>query len=305
MSRDKIIRGLISGSTVNITAISAETMVETARKTHGLSRVCTAALGRVLMMTAMMSCTLKAEQEMITSIIKGGGPAGSIVCTGKLGGVVKGYIDNPTVELPPTPSGKLDVSMAVGWFGELTVIKDLMLKEPYIGKCKLVSGEIAEDFAEYFAISEQQPSLVYLGVRVNPRSGLVLSAGGLLIQALPECPGNVIDELQRRSVEIQNLGKMLETTALDEALKTLFNDMGLQLKDEFEPEFRCDCSRERLERVMISLGRGELTDMIKTDHGAEGTCHFCNTKYKFAEADLEKLLFESQNKVDAKMNTVE
>lgn len=298
MARDIIIRGLIADGAANIIAISARGMVEEARRIHKLSRVCTAALGRMLMMTSMMSCTLKSESEMITNIIKGGGPAGSIVCTGKQGGTVKGYVEDPSIELPPLPGSKLDVSMAVGKKGELTVIKDLMLKEPYIGKCRLVSGEIAEDFAEYFAKSEQQPSLVYLGVRINPQTGLVLSAGGLLIQALPHCPDEVIDELQQRTASISKLSEMLETSELSAALETLFKDMGFKASGESVPEFKCDCSWERLEKVLISMGREELTDMIKTDHSAEATCHFCNTVYRFSEDELKTLLSEAEGRPD-------
>ena len=170
---DIIIRGLLADSTVKIMAISGKTLVEQARETHGLSRVCTAALGRTLMMTSMMGAQLKNADERVTAMLKGGGEAGNIVCTADWTGRVKGYVENPDLELPPAPNGKLDVALAVGWFGDLTVIRDMGLKEPYVGTCPIQSGEIAEDFARYFTVSEQQPSLVYLGVRVDAEiSGL-------------------------------------------------------------------------------------------------------------------------------------
>lgn len=183
--QDRIIRGLLGQDTARFTAISGKDLCEKARRTHGLSRVCTAALGRTLLATVMMGTDLKDPRDRLTTIIKGGGPAGNIVCTAGNAGAVKGYIENPGLELPLGPDGKLDVSTAVGWFGELTVVRDLGMKEPYVGRCNLVSGEIAEDFAQYFVMSEQQPSLVYLGVRVDPQSGTVRAGGGLMIQPLP------------------------------------------------------------------------------------------------------------------------
>ena len=181
---DIIIRGLLADSTVKIMAISGKTLVEQARETHGLSRVCTAALGRTLMMTSMMGAQLKNADERVTAMLKGGGEAGNIVCTADWTGRVKGYVENPDLELPPAPNGKLDVALAVGWFGDLTVIRDMGLKEPYVGTCPIQSGEIAEDFARYFTVSEQQPSLVYLGVRVDAESGAVRAASGLLAHQL-------------------------------------------------------------------------------------------------------------------------
>ena len=169
----RIVRGLMANDTVKLMAITGKDICETARELHGLSRVCTAALGRSLLITDMMGAQLKGENDRLTTIIKGGGPAGNIVCTADNRGHVKGYIENPKLELPLNDSGKLDVSMAVGWFGELTVVRDLGLKEPYVGKSNMVSGEIAEDFAQYFTVSEQQPSMVYLGVRVDPHDGKV------------------------------------------------------------------------------------------------------------------------------------
>lgn len=288
--KDQILKGLIADNTVNCIAISGKELVCRARKAHGLSRVCTAALGRTLLMTSMMSASLKGDAESITCMVKGGGPTGNIVCTGYAGGRVKGYIEDPEVELPLAPNGKLDVAMAVGWFGEIVVVKDLSLKEPYTGRCQMISGEIAEDFAQYFTVSEQQPSLVYLGVRVDATSGDIYSAGGLLVQPLPQCPDAVIDAIQAKTGMIQELGlRLANEESLESVLQDIFGDIGLEITQRMEPAFRCDCSKERLERVLISLGLEEIDDMIEKEHGTEITCRFCNTQYRFSEADLIRL----------------
>ncbi|MBQ3200427.1 MAG: Hsp33 family molecular chaperone HslO [Clostridia bacterium] len=295
MNKDIIIRGLLADSTVKVMAITGKELVAEARRIHGLSRVCTAALGRTLMMTSMMGAQLKHADERVTTMLKGGGEAGNIICTADGTGRVKGYLENPMVELPPAPNGKLDVALAVGWFGDLTVIRDMGLKEPYVGTCPIESGEIAEDFARYYTISEQQPSLVYLGVRVDVESGEVLAASGLVAQPLPGCPDEVIDALTEKAKTIETLTATLEGgVSLKDALMDIFADMDFKITANQYPAFRCDCSRERLEQVLISIGEEELEDMIATEHGAELTCHFCNTKYTFDEADLTRLLNEAK-----------
>lgn len=256
---DKIVRALMADDTVKLIAISGRDLCEKARELHGLSRVCTAALGRTLLVTDMMGAQLKGEDHKLTAIVKGGGPAGNIVCTADNRGHVKGYVEQPALELPLGPDGKLDVSMAVGWFGDLTVVRDLGMKEPYVGKCDMVSGEIAEDFAQYFTVSEQQPSMVYLGVRVDPHDGHVLAGGGIIVQPLPHCPDEVIDTLTEKAVEVKMLAGMLEEgIELEDALRKIFGGIDINFTESLSPEFRCDCSRERLERVLISLGHDEL-----------------------------------------------
>ena len=294
MSEDTMIRGLLAENAVKFIAISGRQLCEKARVTHGLSRVCTAALGRTLLMTQMMGAQLKNEADRVTVIVKGGGPAGNVVCTGNAQGQVKGYIENPKLELPLGPDGKLDVSTAVGWFGELTVVRNMALKEPYVGKCNLVSGEIAEDFAQYYAVSEQQPSLIYLGVRVDPVSGGVRAAGGLMIQPLPQCPQEVLDQLQDKVEAIKGLAAMLEDRELPAALAQLFSDMHMIIMESQRPAFHCDCSRERLEQVILSLGKSEIKDMMEKEHGAQITCQFCNKNYVFSEAGLGALLEEAE-----------
>ncbi|MEG1559883.1 MAG: Hsp33 family molecular chaperone HslO [Clostridia bacterium] len=292
---DKIIRGLLLDNAIYLTAIDGIELVKTAKEIHSLSRVCTAALGRALMQTVMMGTALKGENDRITTILAGGGMAGNIVCTAESGGIVKGYIENPSIELPLAPNGKLDVALAVGWFGDLTVVLDQGMKEPYIGRVKIESGEIAEDFARYFSISEQQPSIVYLGVRMKPESGEVISAGGLIAKPLPNCSPENEAKLSESIPMIQKLSQMLETLELDEALNLIFPDMDYKNIDECVPKFICDCGRERMERVLISMGRNELLSMIEEDGGAEIKCHFCNKTYNFTADELKKLLEEAES----------
>ncbi len=297
MTKDIICRGLLCDDRVNFIAISGAEMIEKARNTHVLSRVCTAALGRTLLCCCMMGAQMKSATDRVTVLVKGGGPAGNIVCTAWNEGrdaIVKGYIENPELELPLGPDGKLDVSSAVGWYGDLVVTRSLSLKEPYVGHSPMVSGEIAEDFAQYFTVSEQQPSLVYLGVHVAAQDGRVLSAGGIIIQPLPGCPDSVIDELQAKTDGIKAMAGMLETMELKEVLSKLLAGTDMRITEEVSPYYRCDCSRERLEQVLISLGENELKDMIEKENKAEIKCHFCNSAYEFDAADLQRLLSEAK-----------
>ena len=287
---DIIIRGLLADSTVKIMAISGAELVEKARETHGLSRVCTAALGRTLLMTSMMGAQLKNADERVTAMLKGGGEAGNIVCTADWTGRVKGYVENPGLELPPAPNGKLDVALAVGWFGDLTVIRDMGLKEPYVGTCPIQSGEIAEDFARYFTVSEQQPSLVYLGVRVNAESGAVRAAGGLLAQPLPGCPDEVIDQLELRSPMFADISREMTFACKEQLAEDWFRGMQPELLERTPLRYHCGCSRERMEKALISLGRKELESLIAEDRGAELGCHFCHSRYAFTTGELQELL---------------
>lgn len=292
--RDGLIRVLAADGFVRVTAVSGKLLVTEARRIHGLSRVATAALGRQLLMTAIMSADLKNETDRVSTIFKGDGPGGSMVCTGNPALEVKGTILHPEVELPPTERGKLDVGGLVGRNGTLTVVRDLSLKEPYVGRVDLVSGEIAEDFTAYYAQSQQQPSMVYLGVRVHPQSGDVRAAGGILVQPLPGCPDSVIDGLQALADAVSGLARRLDGgESLFGIISELFAGMGPQQLSEQEPRYRCDCSKERIEQALISLGREELTAIIDEDHGAEVQCHFCNQYYRFSSAQLQRLLWSA------------
>lgn len=293
---DQILHALAADENVRIAAISAYDMVCGAKTLHSLSRVATAALGRQLMMTAMMASQLKNEGDRVSTILRGDGPAGNMVCTGAMGPVVKGYTSEPTVELPLTPEGKLDVGGYVGHTGQLTVVRDLPVGDPYVGVCNLISGEIAVDFAQYFTVSEQQPSLVYLGVRIDAASGAVRAASGVLVQPLPGCPDETIDELQARAEAITTLTRRLDDgQTLETAVADLFSGLSFHIVERFCPVYRCDCTRERIERALISVGAEELQDMMERDGGAEVKCHFCNAVYKFTATELSNLLRMAQS----------
>ena len=290
---DQILQGLLKENTIRFAAITGKELVTEAQRIHALSRTATAALGRELLMVAMMAGQLKNDTDSVSAILSGGGPGGNLVCVGRKGPFVKGCAGDPGYELPPKANGKLDVSGYVGKNGKLTVVRDLSLKEPYVGMCHLISGEVAEDFAEYFTASEQQPSLVYLGVRLEPLSGRVLGAGGLLIQPLPDCPEQNVDYVLSKAQAIPRLTERLsEGESLKDIVLSLFPEGGAAFTDELHPAYKCDCSRERMERALLSLGQKELYEILEEDGQAELSCHFCNSKYTFTRSELEALLRE-------------
>ena len=290
---DTILQGLLKHDTIRFTAITGRELVTEAQCIHALSRTATAALGRELLMVAMMAGQLKNDTDSVSAILSGGGPGGNLVCVGRKGPFVKGCAGDPACELPPKPNGKLDVGGYVGRNGKLTVVRDLSLKEPYVGICHLVSGEVAEDFAEYFTASEQQPSLVYLGVRLEPLSGQVLGAGGLFIQPLPDCPAEHVDYVMTKAEAIPHLTERLsESEGLRDIVLSLFPEGDVSFTEELHPAYRCDCSRERMERALMSLGREELSEIIEEDGQAELSCHFCNSRYTFTKAELLAILRE-------------
>ena len=290
---DQILQGLLKNDTIRFAAITGKELVAEAQRIHGFSRTATAALGRELLMVAMMASQLKNDTDSVSAILSGGGPGGNLVCVGRKGPFVTGCAGDPGCELPPKDSGKLDVGGYVGKNGKLTVVRDLSLKEPYVGMCHLISGEVAEDFAEYFTASEQQPSLVYLGVRLEPLSGQVLGAGGLLVQPLPDCPGENVDYVMAQAQAIPHLTERLARgESLRDVVLSLFPDGGVAFTEDLVPAYRCDCSRARMERALMSLGRDELSKIIREDGQAELSCHFCNSKYTFTKAELESLLRE-------------
>ena len=290
---DTILQGLLKNSSIRFAAIAGRELVTEAQRIHSLSRTATAALGRELLMVAMMASQLKNDTDSVSAILSGGGPGGNLVCVGRKGPFVKGCTGDPGCELPPKENGKLDVGGYVGKNGKLTVVRDLSIKEPYVGMCHLVSGEVAEDFAEYFTASEQQPSLVYLGVRLEPLSGRVLGAGGLLVQPLPDCPAENVDYVMTKAEAIPHLTERLsEGESLRDIVLSLFLEGDVSFTEELNPAYRCDCSRERMERALMSLGRDELREIIEEDGQAELACHFCNSKYTFTKAELEAILRE-------------
>lgn len=262
-------------------------MVQRAMDTHRLSRIATAALGRTLTATAMMGSMLKGERESVSVQIKGGGPIGTVLTVAHGDLSVKGYVDNPDVDLPRTGK-KLPVGAAVGKDGRMTVVKDLGMREPYVGQVNLVSGEIAEDFAMYFTASEQTPSLVSLGVLVDDEH--VEAAGGLIIQMLPGASEAAIASVENSTAMFSDISGTIKEYHLEGAVNQLLMHLQPKLLEARVPQYRCDCSRERIERVLLSLGAQEIEDMIREQHGAQVDCHFCLKRYKFSEEELGALL---------------
>lgn len=282
------------------------TMVEDARKLHNTTPLATAALGRVLTGAGLMGLLLKSEKEKLTVQFKGDGPAGEILVTANGDGNVKGYISNPLVDLPLKEDGKLDVGGAIG-IGTVTVIKDIGLKEPYMGRIDLVTGEIANDLTAYYFISEQQSTSVALGVKINT-DGTTLSAGGMIIQMLPDAKPESIDALELMLDRMPPISGLIEETVKRSAGKTeeaiLSDLLGLifgELPEDFLVElleyknigWKCDCSEERLEKVIVSIGHKDLKEIIEEDEQAELICHFCCKKYHFDKEHLELLLKQS------------
>lgn len=255
---------------------------------HLTSHVVTAAFGRTLMGTAMMGAMLKEPNASVTVTVNGGGPVGRIVCVADANGV-RGCVDVPNVELPLRPDGKLDVGTAVGRAGRMTVVKDLGLKSPYVGQTELYSGEIAEDFAAYYTQSEQTPTLQALGVLVS--GDAVLSAGGVLLQPMPDCPEDVISQLELRAPLFSDISRELAEENMTELMKQWFRGLEPQVLEETPLLYRCGCNRARMEKALIALGRVELTRMIQDEiDGAELVCHFCKNQYRFTQAELAALL---------------
>ena len=286
---DQIVRVLAKDAPVKASAISAREMVERARQIHKTLPVATAALGRALMGCSMGN-QLKEEKGSVTLRIKGGGPLGTVTAVSDCEGNVRGYVQNGMVDLPLKAPGKLDVGTAVGCDGTLTLIKDLGMKEPYVGSIGLLSGEIADDLTAYFAESEQIPSACALGVLVDTDQS-VLCAGGYLIQLLPGADDEVITKVEQGVARVGAVTNHLKDgiTALD-LVREVLRDFDLEVLEESPVEYRCYCDRERVSRALISMGREELESLIAEQGGAELTCQFCDRVYQYTREDLEELL---------------
>ena len=287
---DQIVRVLAKDAPVKASAISARDMVERARQIHKTLPVATAALGRALMGCSMVGNQLKEEKGSVTLRIKGGGPLGTVTAVSDCEGNVRGYVQNGMVDLPLKAPGKLDVGTAVGCDGTLTLIKDLGMKEPYVGSIGLLSGEIADDLTAYFAESEQIPSACALGVLVDTDQS-VLCAGGYLIQLLPGADDEVITKVEQGVARVGAVTNHLKDgiTALD-LVREVLRDFDLEVLEESPVEYRCYCDRERVSRALISMGREELESLIAEQGGAELTCQFCDRVYQYTREDLEELL---------------
>ena len=289
---DEIVRAITGDGLVKAVAVTGRELVERARNIHKLLPMATAALGRTLLGASMMGDMLKEEKGALTLQIKGGGPLGTILAVSDHGGNVRGYVQNPQVELMEQRPGKLDVGAAVGLDGTLTVIKDIGLKEPYVGSIGLFSGEIADDLAMYFVESEQIPTACALGVLVGLDQS-VTAAGGYLIQLLPGASEDMIEKIE---AGVRGMGPVSAALAggLDGEglLRAVLKDFDLEILEKHPVEYRCYCSRDRVSRALISTGRKELSALIQEQGRAELTCQFCDQVYSFSKEELEQLLSE-------------
>lgn len=287
--QDYIVRASAADGQIRVFAATTRDLVEKARKIHGTSPVATAALGRLLTGAAMMGSMMKGRSDVLTVQVMGDGPIGTLTVTADSMSRVKGIAQNPEVMLPASAEGKLDVGGAVGK-GMLRVIKDLGLKEPYIGEVDLISGELAEDLTCYFAVSEQTPSSVALGVLMN-RDNTVAQAGGFIIQLMPDATEEVISHLEQKLTEVTAVsGLLAEGMTPEEILEYIFAGFDLKLLDKIPTSYYCNCSKERVEKALISLGAKELNAMIADGEPITMNCHFCGSNYTFSVDELKELV---------------
>ena len=287
--KDYIIRAIAANDQIRAFAAVTTETVETARQDHNTSPVATAALGRLLTAGAMMGVMMKGDKDILTLQIKAGGPLEGITVTADSRGRVKGYVGNPDVCIPANSKGKLDVAGAVG-VGFMNVIKDMGLKEPYVGQVVLQTSEIAEDLTYYFATSEQVPSAVGLGVLMN-KNNTVRQAGGFIVQLMPFAEEDVISKLEQNVQKINSVTNLLEEGHTPESLlEKVLEGFDVQINEKMDTRFHCNCSKERVEKALISIGRKELNEMIQEGKPIEMNCHFCNTNYNFTVEELKEIL---------------
>ncbi len=285
---DILVRAMVNKE-LAVCACDLSQMVEQARKIHDTLPVGTIVLGRTLAAATMMASMLKNDNDKFTLMINGGGPAGTVMAVGDARLHMKAYIANPKVNTKPNEKGGFNIADAVGKDGFVTVIKDLGLKEPYIGKTPVVSGEIGEDVAYYLMTSEQQPSIVYVNTWLETDMSVV-NAGGIILRPMPGCSEETLQAVEQRVSEISNFAMYAFSDTVENVLKKIFGEMELDILDTQQPLLQCDCSKERLEQMVISLGKKEIQDMIEQDSGAEIVCRFCNEKYWFDAQELDNLL---------------
>lgn len=285
----KSIRCISRDGTLTVMAINSTDIVNRAVEIHETSAVCSAALGRLITAASLMGCVLKGKDHTITLRLNGGGPAGSVIAVSDSMGNVRGYVGQSVVEIPLNEKGKLDVAGAVGTDGFLTVIKDLGMKEPYVGRTPIVSGEIAEDITAYYSISEQTPTVCALGVLVNPDL-TIKAAGGLIIQLLPTALDDTIDLVEKSIEGLEPISTLIDRGMTPEEIcRHALKYFELDVLDDAEPEYKCYCSRDRVEGALISTGEEELLDMAK-DEKTEVNCQFCDQKYVFTSDDIKNLI---------------
>ncbi|SCI19157.1 Heat shock protein 33 homolog [uncultured Clostridium sp.] len=287
--KDYVIRATAGNGQIRAFVATTRDLVEEARSLHDTTKVATAALGRTLTATSMMGLMMKNERDKVTVIIKGGGPIGTILVTSDSKGNVKGYVSNPYVEVENYPNGKLNVAGAVGTNGHVKVIKDIGLREPYNGSYPLVSGEIADDFTHYFALSEQTPSVVSLGVLT--RSDEVEYAGGFIVQLMPDAEEENISILEKNISNLPSITNMLkEGKTPEDILNIVLNGLDPKILDKCEVKFECECSKEKVKDALVAIGKTALTEIIEEDKKAEVGCQFCNRKYNYTEEELIEVL---------------
>lgn len=294
-NKDYIVRASLANDSVRAFAISSTHLVAEARERHRTLPVVTAALGRLLSAGAIMSSMMKGDKDIVTISLKGDGPAGYITVTADSHGHVKGFPGNPNVDIPRKYAGKLDVGAAVGR-GLLTVSYDLGLKEPYSGQVEIQTGEVAEDLAYYFTVSEQLPSAVGLGVMVDTDSS-VKHAGGFIVQLLPYAPEDVIELLEKKLANLEPVTTMMEQGMTpEEILLHIFEGVDIEFTERHDVKFYCDCSKEKVKRALAAISDKDLQDIVNDDEVIEVKCYFCNTAYKFSIADIKDIL--SSRKID-------
>lgn len=287
--KDYIVRATAANNQIRAFAITSTELVEEARNRHNTSPIATVALGRLLSGGAMMGSMMKGDADLLTIQIKADGPMGGLTVTSDAHGNIKGYVNNPGVIVPNTKDGRLDVASAVG-IGVLSVIKDIGLKEPYVGDTILITSEIAEDLTYYFATSEQVPSAVGLGVLMT-KDNTVKEAGGFIIQLLPNADEEVIDRLEKKIGEIKSVTEMMEHGMTPEMiLEEILGEFGLTILGTMPTQFECNCSKDRVAKAIISIGQNEIQQMIDDQKPIEVNCHFCNTNYTFDVEELTELL---------------
>ena len=287
---DKLLIATAQEGQVRIIATETTELVNVGVKLHNCTPTAAAALGRLLTAGALMGAMLKSEKDSLTIQMSGGGKAKGVVVTAYANSIVKGYIGDPTIEIPANEKGKLDVGGAIGTEGSLVVIRDMGLKEPYIGQVPIQSGEIGEDLAYYFTVSEQTPSAVALGVLVDVDHS-IKAAGGFIIQMLPGASDLVADLITYRLQEVPAITELIkEGKSIEDILNYIFEDMGLKIAGEIIPQYRCDCSRDRIERALLSVGLKDLHEIYEEGKSEEIQCHFCNKAYVFTNEDIGSII---------------
>ncbi len=282
----KIYKSLIYDNEISVALLDTTDVVNTAIKYHNLSPVTAASLGRTLTIVSFMTTSLKNDGNTVTVTINGNGLGGHIVACGESDNSVRGYIDNPQLDIPYKPNGKLDVSACVGNEGRITIVKNLGLKEPYVGTSKIVSGEIVEDFVSYYAYSEQQPTAMAVGVKIGVDYSCV-GAGGLILQPMPNAKEENIVKAEKLIEEFSQISSLIEEIGVKGIIEKYFNGVEFNV---YDTEYKCTCSRERIDKILITLGENELYETIEKEGKIEVDCHFCPEKYVYLKKDIDCLL---------------